>query len=246
VSDRTEITDGELFARLPDDPGARDELVIRNRPLAAYLARKFVGRGEALEDLEQVANLALLKAVDRFDPSRDVRFSTFATVTIVGELKRHLRDRGWSIRVPRQLQETAVRITRELPEMWQALGRSPTVHEIAERIDASEDDVLEAMDAAQAYTAESLDQPSGQSELTAAESLGTTDDRLERMEGWATVAPFIERLPERERHILYLRFFEDQTQSEIAAALGISQMHVSRLLSQVLTYLRETVGDAGR
>ncbi|MFB3739202.1 MAG: SigB/SigF/SigG family RNA polymerase sigma factor [Candidatus Velamenicoccus archaeovorus] len=244
MSDRSGTTDEALFARLPDDPGAREELVIRNRPLASYLARKFVGRGEPLEDLEQVANLALLKAVDRFDPSRDVRFSTFATVTIVGELKRHLRDRGWSIRVPRQLQEMAVRITRELPEMWQELGRSPTVHEIAERIDASEDDVLEAMDAAQAYAAESLDQPSGESELTPAESLGATDDRLERMEGWATVAPFIERLPERERHILYLRFFEDQTQSEIAAALGISQMHVSRLLSQVLTYLREHVGDA--
>jgi RNA polymerase sigma-B factor len=244
VSSQGRTDDEELFARIRDDASAREELVVRNRPLASYLARRFVGRGEALEDLEQVANLALLKAVDRFDPSREVRFSTFATVTIVGELKRHLRDRGWSIRVPRPLQEMAVRITRELPEMWQELGRSPTVHEVAERIDASEDDVLEAMDAAQAYAAESLDQPSGESDLTPAESLGAVDDRFERMEGWATVAPFIERLPEREREILYLRFFEDRTQSEIAAALGISQMHVSRLLSQVLVFLRENVADS--
>lgn len=237
-------SDEELFDRLPEDPAAREELVLRNRPLASYLARKFVGRGEALEDLEQVANLALLKAIDRFDSSRDVRFSTFATVTIVGELKRHLRDRGWSVRVPRQLQEMAVRITREIPELWQELGRSPTVREIAERIDAVDDDVLEAMDAAQAYAAESLDQPSGDSTLTPAEALGGVDERLERMDGWATVAPLIERLPERERRILYLRFFEDKTQSEIAAELGISQMHVSRLLSQVLSFLRENVDGA--
>lgn len=241
MSDRGQAAEDELFARLPDDASAREELVVRHRPLASYLARKFVGRGEALEDLEQVAILALLKAIDRFDPSRDVRFSTFATVTIVGELKRHLRDRGWSVRVPRQLQEMAVRITRELPELWQELGRSPTVREIAGRIDASEDDVLEAMDAAQAYTTESLDQPSGEGDLTPAASLGATDERLEQMEGWATVAPLIERLGERERRILYLRFFEDRTQSEIAAELGISQMHVSRLLSQVLTFLRENV-----
>lgn len=238
-------TDEELFARLPDDPPAREELAIRNRALASYLARKFVGRGEALEDLEQVANLALLKAIDRFDPSRDVRFSTFATVTIVGELKRHLRDRGWSVRVPRQLQEMAVRITRELPELWQELGRSPTIREIAERIDATEDDVLEAMDAAQAYAADSLDQPTGDGNLTPAEALGTVDERLERMEGWATVAPLIDRLPERERRILYLRFFQDETQSEIAAELGISQMHVSRLLSQVLSFLRDNVDGRG-
>ncbi|HZD78663.1 MAG TPA: SigB/SigF/SigG family RNA polymerase sigma factor [Actinomycetota bacterium] len=240
------VEDDELFAKLPGDPAARDELVVRNLPLASYLARKFVGRGEALEDLEQVANLALLKAIDRFDATREVRFSTFATVTIVGELKRHLRDRGWSVRVPRQLQEMAVRITRELPELWQELGRSPTIPEIGDRIDATEDDVLEAMDAAQAYAAESLDQPTGDGNLTPGEALGSIDDRLERMEGWATVAPLIEQLPERERRILYLRFFEDKTQSEIAAELGISQMHVSRLLSQVLSFLRDNVDESPR
>ncbi|HEX6231440.1 MAG TPA: SigB/SigF/SigG family RNA polymerase sigma factor [Actinomycetota bacterium] len=234
-----EIDEAELFEALPDE-GAREELVIRHRPLALYLARKFVGRGESLEDLEQVASLALLKAIDRFETERDVKFSTFATVTIVGELKRHLRDRGWAVRVPRPLQELAVRVGGLMPELWQELGRSPTVREIAERVGSSEDEVLEALDAAQAYTADSLDAPAGDEDRASpAESLGAHDERFEQLEGWRSVAPLIERLPERERAILYLRFFEEKTQSQIAAELGISQMHVSRLLGRTLSLLRE-------
>lgn len=232
------LDEAELFERLPDE-AAREELLLRHRPLAQYLARKFVGRGEALEDLEQVASLALLKAIDRFETERDVKFSTFATVTIVGELKRHLRDRGWAVRVPRPLQELAVRVSGLMPELWQELGRSPTAREIAERVGASEDEVLEALDAAQAYSTDSLDAPTGDEDRpTPAESLGALDERFERLEGWRTVAPLIERLPERERAILYLRFFEEKTQSQIADELGISQMHVSRLLSRTLSGLR--------
>lgn len=235
--------EAELFDRLPDE-AAREELLLRHRPLALYLARRFVGRGEPLEDLEQVASLALLKAIDRFETERDVKFSTFATVTIVGELKRHLRDRGWAVRVPRPLQELAVRVSGLMPQLWQELGRSPTVGEIAERVGASEDDVLEALDAAQAYTTDSLDAPAGNDERASpAGSLGGHDERFERLEGWRTVAPLIRRLPERERAILYLRFFEEKTQSQIAAELGISQMHVSRLLSRTLALLREHSED---
>jgi len=240
MSGGAEVDEAELFARLPD-PDAREELMLRHRPLALYLARRFAGRGETLEDLEQVASLALLKAIDRFDPGRDVRFATFATVTIVGELKRHLRDRGWAVRVPRPLQELAVRVSGLLPELWQELGRSPTVTEIAERVDATEDEVLEALEAAQAYSADPLDALASEGDRIApAETLGEHDERFERLEGWRTVAPLIARLPERERRILYLRFFEERTQGQIAEELGISQMHVSRLLARTLERLRET------
>jgi RNA polymerase sigma-B factor len=235
----TRPDEAELFDRLPDET-AREELLLRHRPLALYLARRFAGRGEPLEDLEQVASLALLKAIDRFDTERDVKFSTFATVTIVGELKRHLRDRGWAIRVPRPLQELAVRVSGLMPELWQELGRSPTIPEIAERIGADEDEVLEALDAAQAYTADPLETPTGdEGRGSIADSLGVHDEEFERLEGWRTVAPLIKRLPERERAILYLRFFEEKTQSQIAEELGISQMHVSRLLSRTLDLLRQ-------
>lgn len=238
-----QLDEAELFERLPGDESAREELFLRHRPVALYLARKFAGRGEPLEDLEQVASLALLKAIDRFEPERDVRFSTFATITVVGELKRHLRDKGWAVRVPRPLQELAVRVSRVIPELWQELGRSPTVREIAHRVDSPEDDVLEALDAAQAYSADSLDAPTGRPEaMTGGESLGEHDEAFERLEGWQSVAPLIDRLPERERTILYLRFFEEKTQSQIAEELGISQMHVSRLLARTLALLRENAG----
>jgi RNA polymerase sigma-B factor len=234
--------DPALFARLPGDEAAREELLVRHRPLALHLARRFAGRRESIEDLEQVASLALLNAIDRFDTSREVRFSTFATVTIVGELKRHLRDKGWAVRVPRSLQELSVRVNSVLPELSQELARSPTVTEIAERVGASEDDVLEALDAARAYSTDSLDAPVGDGEVTTGETLGGHDERFEQLEVWASIAPAIDRLPERERTILYLRFFEDRSQSQIAEQLGISQMHVSRLLAKVLAQLREDVG----
>jgi RNA polymerase sigma-B factor len=238
-----DIADGELFARLPDE-AAREELLVRHRPLALYLARKFTGRGESLEDLEQVATLALLKAIDRLDLEREVKFSTFATITIIGELKRHLRDKGWAVRVPRPIQELAVRVNRLMPDLTQELGRSPTVREIASAAGASEEQVLEALDASRAYTADSLDAPTGEDDdFSPMDTLAISDDRFDRLDSWQTVAPLIQQLPERERTILYLRFFEEKTQSEIAGELGISQMHVSRLLAKTLAYLRSSSED---
>src|ERR687892_2345854 len=149
----------ELFGRLGEDPDARDELVIMHQPLAEYLARRFSGRGEPLEDLTQVAMVALIKAIDRFDPSREVKFSTYATATIVGELKRHFRDKGWALRVPRRLQETGLRVSRVVSELSQQFGRSPTIREIAKATGLESDEVLEGMETAQAYSTASLDAP---------------------------------------------------------------------------------------
>jgi RNA polymerase sigma-B factor len=234
----SQLDDTELFSRLPDQE-AREELLVRHRPLARYLARKFTGRGESLEDLEQVATLALLKAIDRLDPDREVKFSTFATITIIGELKRHLRDKGWAVRVPRPIQELAVRVTRVMGSLTQEYGRSPTIGEIAEHIGASEELVIEAVDASRAYTADSLDAPSGfDDDFSPIDTLAERDDRFESLESWQSVGPLIRTLPERERRILYMRFFEERTQSEIAQDLGISQMHVSRLLARTLRTLR--------
>jgi RNA polymerase sigma-B factor len=234
----SELDDTQLFGMLPDRK-AREELLVRHRPLARYLARKFTGRGESLEDLEQVASLALLKAIDRLDPDREVKFSTFATITIIGELKRHLRDKGWAVRVPRPIQELAVRVTRVMGSLTQELGRSPTIREIAQHVGASEDDVIEAIDASRAYTADSLDAPTSfGDDYSPMDTLAAKDDRFESLESWQSVAPLIRRLPERQRRILYLRFFEERTQSEIAQELGISQMHVSRLLARTLRSLR--------
>ena len=231
----------ELFARLPD-AAARDELVQLYYPLAEYLARRFAGRGEQVADLTQVASIGLLKAIDRFEPEREVQFSTYATATIVGELKRHFRDRGWALRVPRNVQETAILVNRTMSSLWQDLGRAPTVPEIASVADIGEDDVLQALDALQAYTTDSLDAPTSDASSTAAESIGSEDESYEISEEWLSLAPALRDLPERERMILYLRFFEGKTQTEIAEELGISQMHVSRLVSQSLEKLRSQHG----
>ena len=231
-----------LFDRLPDD-AARDELARRFLPLAEYLARRFSGRGESPDDLFQVASLGLLNAIDRFDAGRDVRFSTFAAVTIVGELKRHFRDKGWSIRVPRRLQEIALRVTAAVPALSQELGRSPTMDEIAERIGASIEDVLEAVDASQAYSTTSLDTPMSEGGATPIDVLGGEDPSLAALEEWAVVAPAVRQLPQRERTVLYLRFFRGLTQSEIAEVIGVSQMHVSRILASTLRTIRGAVRD---
>ncbi|HEU4529092.1 MAG TPA: RNA polymerase sigma factor SigF [Actinomycetota bacterium] len=235
----------ELFARLPDDPAARDELVEMFLPLAEYLARRFSGRGESLDDLVQVASVGLLNAIDRFDPEREVQFSTYAAVTIVGELKRHFRDKGWAIRVPRRLQEVGLRINAVLPELSQELGRSPTIDEIAERCEATPEEILDAMEAVQAYSTTSLESPIGEEGVAPIDVLGTEDPSLELLESWTAVAPAVRLLPPRERKVLYLRFFRGMTQSEIAREVGVSQMHVSRLLAQSLRFLRETVGEDG-
>ena len=243
----TETTSGdpersdELFARLPDAE-ARDELAALYQPLAEYLARRFYGRGEPLEDLVQVANVGLIKAIDRFDPGRGVKFSTYATATVVGELKRHFRDKGWALRVPRRLQEAGMSVGRAVTDLSQELGRSPTIKEIAGRTGLTQEDVLEAMETAQAYTAASLDAPTDDEGATEGERLGEEEEAFDLLEGWTTVAPVIRELPRRERTILYLRFFRGLTQTQIAEELGISQMHVSRLLSRTLEELRRAVG----
>jgi RNA polymerase sigma-B factor len=218
------------------------ELVVREyHPLVLYLARRYYGRGETLEDLVQVAEMGLLHAIDRFDPERAVQFSTFAAATIVGELKRHLRDKCWSVRVPRRMQEIALLVNRALPELAQTLGRSPSFAEIAGEIGESEADVIEAVDAAQAFSTTSLDAGVDDDAQAPSESMGEIDGRFDIATGWADVAPAIRELPERERRILYLRFFENKTQSEIAADVGISQMHVSRILTQTLSTLRSAL-----
>ncbi len=230
----------ELFRRLPDEI-VREELVERFLPLARHLARRFAGRGESVEDLIQVADLGLLNAIDRFDPDRGVQFTTFAAVTITGELKRHFRDRGWSVRVPRSLQESALLVHRTLETLWQDLGRSPTISEIAEAADLPEEAVIEAMDAIQAYSPASLDAVVSEDGTPMSETVGHADPSFEVAEGWASVAPALEKLPERERRILYLRFFRGMTQTEIAQEIGISQMHISRLIAQSLERVRREI-----
>ena len=219
----------------------RDELVEMHLPLVEYLARRFRNRGEPLDDLVQVATIGLIKSVDRFDLERGVEFSTYATPTIVGEIKRHFRDKGWAIRVPRRLQELKLSLTKATSELSQKNGRAPTVAELAQHLEMSEEDVLEGLESANAYSAVSLDAPdAGDDDSPAvADSLGATDDALEGVEYRESLKPLLEKLPPREKKILQLRFFGNMTQSQIAAELGISQMHVSRLLARTLATLRE-------
>ncbi|HVA61681.1 MAG TPA: RNA polymerase sigma factor SigF [Mycobacteriales bacterium] len=236
------------FARLadlapedPQRPRIRDELVELHLPLVEYLARRFRNRGEPLDDLVQVATIGLIKSVDRFDLERGVEFSTYATPTIVGEIKRHFRDKGWAIRVPRRLQELKLQLTKATGELSQTIGRSPTVAELANFLGISEEEVLEGLESANAYSAISLDAPDGGNEdaPAVADSLGALDDSLEGVEYRESLKPLLERLPPREKRILLLRFFRNMTQSQIATELGISQMHVSRLLARTLAQLRE-------
>jgi RNA polymerase sigma-B factor len=237
-----------LFADLAERPETdpqrqrvRDELVEMHLPLVEYLARRFRNRGEPLDDLVQVATIGLIKSVDRFDLERGVEFSTNATPTIVGEIKRHFRDKGWAIRVPRRLQELKLALAKATSELSQKHGRAPTVAELAHFLELSEEDILEGLESANAYSAVSLDAPdSGDDDSPAvADSLGVTDESLEGVEYRESLKPLLEQLPPREKKILLLRFFGNMTQSQIAAELGISQMHVSRLLARTLAQLRE-------
>jgi RNA polymerase sigma-B factor len=232
----------ELFHRLPDAT-SRDQLVHRYAPLADYLARRFHGRGEALEDLKQVAALGLIKAIDRFDPTRGVKFTTFASATIVGELKRHFRDATWALRVPRGLQELGLQVSRTVPELSQRLGRSPTIEEIAQRVGSNQETVLEAMEISNAYSTLSLDVPSGEEGGPGIVEPGAEDETYELIEAWASVSDAIKELPDRERRILQLRFFRGMTQTQIAEEMGISQMHVSRLLARSLAALRDAAAE---
>jgi len=231
----------DLFRRFVEsrDPTMREELVGIHLPLVEYLARRFRNRGEPLEDLIQVGTIGLLKAIDRFDLQREVEFSTYATPTIVGELKRHFRDKGWAVRVPRRLQELNLSLNKVVAELSQEIGRSPTISEIAAKVRLSEEEVLEGLDTSNAYAVISLDAPAGGEDApTVSEHIGSEDESLEALEYRAALGPLIAELPERKRRILYLRFFRGMTQSQIAARLGISQMHVSRLLNRTLGVLR--------
>jgi RNA polymerase sigma-B factor len=238
----------ELFAELASGAGSdaerqriRDTLVEMHLPLVEYLARRFRNRGEPLDDLIQVATIGLIKSVDRFDLERGVEFSTYATPTIVGEIKRHFRDKGWAIRVPRRLQELKIALAKATSELSQRNGRAPTVAELARQLEITEDEILEGLESANAYSAVSLDAPdTGDDDSPAvSDSLGATDDALEGVEYRESLKPLLERLPPREKKILLLRFFGNMTQSQIAAELDISQMHVSRLLARTLIQLRE-------
>jgi RNA polymerase sigma-B factor len=232
-----------------DDPrrtSARDELVTMHLPLAAFLARRFRDRGESLEDLTQVATIGLIKAVDRFDPQRGVEFSTFATPTIVGEIKRHFRDKGWAIRVPRRLQELRISIGRATAELGQATGRSPTVAELAAHLGVSDEEILEGLESAQAYATLSLDASSadGTDEgATLVDTLGADDPGLGEVETRATLHPLVATLPPREQRIIHMRFYENMTQAQIAEQIGVSQMHVSRLLAKSLAQLRSGLAE---
>lgn len=236
---RQELRDMFVAFAREHDASLREQLVAAHLGLAEYLARRFANRGEPLDDLVQVASLGLIKAVDRFDPDRGVEFSTYATHTIVGELKRHFRDRGWAVRAPRRMQELYLRLGKVVATLGQELGRSPTIAELAAEVSVSEEDVLEALEAGQAYRSTSLDAPAGTDEgETLGARLGEEDASLENAESRATLSPLLAQLPPRERLILRLRFFDGLTQSEIASRLGISQMHVSRLLARSVAALR--------
>jgi RNA polymerase sigma-B factor len=224
----------------PEYAELRNQLVRMHLPLVEHLARRFRNRGEPLDDLTQVATIGLIKSVDRFDPDRGVEFSTYATPTVVGEIKRHFRDKGWAVRVPRRLQELRLALTTATAELSQQHGRSPTVHELAEKLAISEEEVLEGLESANAYSTLSLDVPDTDDESPAvADTLGAEDEALEGVEYRESLKPLLEDLPPREKRILLLRFFGNMTQSQIAQEVGISQMHVSRLLARTLAQLRE-------
>jgi RNA polymerase sigma-B factor len=242
-------TSAELFTRLAGaEPGTavwqtlRDELVRRHLPLVHFLVRRFRGRGEPLDDLVQVATIGLIKAVDRFDPERGIEFSTYATPTVVGEVKRHFRDRGWAIRVPRRLQENMMTVSRVSAELFNTLSRSPTIAELAAGSALTEEEVLEAIESSHAYTTVSLDaelHDPASATVAPHPAAGDAQAALEGVENREALRPLLGQLEERERQIILLRFFANMTQSEIAAEVGVSQMHVSRLLGRTLARLRE-------
>ena len=221
------------------DPRLRDELVEAHLGLAHQLARRFANRGETHDDLVQVASVALIHAVDRFDPDRGFEFSTFATRTVLGELKRHFRDKGWAVRAPRRIQELYLELGRAADDLAQELGHPPTVRELADRTGATEESVLEAFEAGQGYRATSIDAPDRQ-EGTISSRLGGIDAGFDSAEDHQVLLAAFSTLPEREQAILRLRFIGGLTQSQIAEKIGVSQMHVSRLMAASIAQLRES------
>ncbi|MDQ3865533.1 MAG: SigB/SigF/SigG family RNA polymerase sigma factor [Actinomycetota bacterium] len=242
--------DRELLRRYHEqgDLEARERLIEQYLPLVRSLARRYSYRGELVEDLVQVGCIGLIKAIDRFDVNRGVELTTYATPNIIGEIKRHFRDKGWSVRVPRGLQELNVRLSRLIEELTVQLERSPTIAELAKAAGVDEEEVLEALETGQAYATLSLSAPAVGEEsedLDPLESLGELEHEYEVSEDRAVLAPGLRVLDERERRILQLRFFEGLTQSQIAQQVGISQMHVSRLIRRALEKIREEIATEG-
>ena len=240
----------ELFRRFKEegDMDAREKLVMSHLNLVRFIANKFKNRGEPIDDLIQVGYLGLLKAIDRFDPSRGLEFTTFATPTIMGEIKRHFRDKGWSVRVPRRLQELSAKVNQATDTLTSQLQRSPTIAEIADYLDATVDEVLEAMQSSSAYSSVSLEAPSGADDddtpsvidryATEDSDLAFTDDRIIIEEALASFSP-------RERDVIEMRFLKGMTQIEIAEKLGISQVQVSRLLRRTLKKIQDKIDPEG-
>ena len=228
----------------PARVSAREDLVHLHLPLVEHCARRFRNRGEPHEDLVQVGTIGLIKAVDRFDTERGVEFSTYATPTIIGEIKRYFRDKGWAIRVPRRLQELRMQITAVTAELTQKLGRSPTPRELGEAIGCSVEEIIEGMESSNAYSTLSLDAGGDSSDdgpPSLLDSLGVDDHNLAHIEIRESIKPLLEGLDPREKRILLLRFFKNMTQSQIAEEIGVSQMHVSRLLTKTLAQLRTSL-----
>jgi RNA polymerase sigma-B factor len=236
-----------LFRRYQSDGdlAARRQLIERYLPLARSLARRYDGRGESLDDLVQVASLGLVKAIDRFEAERGLSFSSYAVPTMLGELRRYFRDTAWALHMPRAMQERVLKVNGAIEQLSSELGRSPSPQQLAEVLNLPVEEVLEAIEANTAYATSSLDTPMHSADddsQTVAETVGAMDDRFELIEDRASISQALKTLPERERLILHLRFVEDLTQSEIAQRIGVSQMHISRLIRQALEQVRAVAG----
>jgi RNA polymerase sigma-B factor len=243
-----ERNDRELLRRYHEhgDLQAREQLIEQYMSLVRSLARRYSYRGEQLEDLVQIGAIGLIKAIDRFDLERGVELTTYATPNIIGEIKRHFRDKGWSVRVPRGLQELNVQLSRLIEQLTVQFGRSPTIGELAKASDSTEEEVLEALESGRAYSSLSLSTGGGgdsDEELDPLESIGEEEHEYEVSEDRAVLAPGFRALDDRERRILHLRFFEGLTQSQIAQQVGISQMHVSRLIRRSLEKIRAEIAE---
>lgn len=245
---RSEYADVTLMFRLladhpPDSPEfhrQRDEIVASCLPLAEHIARRFAGRGEAHDDLVQVARLGLVNAVARFDVEVGSDFVSFAVPTIMGEIRRHFRDNSWSVKVPRRLKELHLRLGTATAELSQQLGRAPTASELSEELEMPREEVIEGLIAGTAYNTLSIDGGAGDDEARViADTLGADDAALDRIDDQHVLRPLLDALPERERTVVVLRFFESMTQTQIAERIGVSQMHVSRLLARSLARLRD-------
>ncbi len=247
--EKTRRRSADLFVRFRDDDApassrdqARNDLVHLHLPLVEHCARRFRNRGEPFEDLVQVGTIGLIKSIDRFDSDRGVEFSTYATPTIIGEIKRYFRDKGWAIRVPRRLQELRMQIGAATAELTQSLGRSPTPRELADSIGCSVEEIVEGIESSNAYSTLSLDATDDDDGAPSMlDAIGIDDEALEHVEIRESIKPLLDRLDPREKKILLLRFFRNMTQSQIAEEIGVSQMHVSRLLSRTLTHLRTSL-----